>query len=102
MAKGGYLGAAALSERKSDPIFRTGHAGRYAADGPSGSPAIASEMAENVTGEAPQILGGTGYTKLHPFEGYWRDARLTKIFEGTSEIQQRLIAHVLLVKPTTN
>ncbi len=61
---------------------------------------FASEMAERVTSEALQILGGAGYTTLHPVERYWRDARLTKIFEGTSEIQQRIISDKLLGKPT--
>jgi alkylation response protein AidB-like acyl-CoA dehydrogenase len=61
---------------------------------------FASEMAEKVTSEALQILGGAGYTTLHAVERYWRDARLTKIFEGTSEIQQRIIADALLGKPT--
>ncbi len=63
---------------------------------------FASEMAERVTSEALQILGGAGYTTLHPIERYWRDARLTKIFEGTSEIQQRIISDQLLGKPTRN
>jgi len=40
-----------------------------------------------------------GYTTLHAVERYWRDARLTKIFEGTSEIQQRIISDHLLGKP---
>ena len=61
---------------------------------------LAAEMSERVTSEALQILGGAGYTTLHPVERYWRDARLTKIFEGTSEIQQRIISDVLLGKPT--
>jgi alkylation response protein AidB-like acyl-CoA dehydrogenase len=61
---------------------------------------FASEMSERVTSEALQILGGAGYTTLHPVERYWRDARLTKIFEGTSEIQQRIISDTLLGKPT--
>ncbi|SEH17830.1 butyryl-CoA dehydrogenase [Natronorubrum sediminis] len=52
----------------------------------------ASEMAEEVTSEGIQIHGGNGYTTDYPLERYWRDARLTKIFEGTSEIQQRVIA----------
>ncbi|WP_218036686.1 acyl-CoA dehydrogenase family protein [Sphingobium sp. EM0848] len=60
----------------------------------------ASEMSERVTSEALQILGGAGYTTLHPVERYWRDARLTKIIEGTSEIQQRIISDILLGKPT--
>lgn len=59
---------------------------------------FASEMAEEVTSEAIQIHGGAGYTKLHAVERYWRDARLTKIFEGTSEIQQRIISDNLLGK----
>lgn len=57
---------------------------------------FASEMAERVTSTALQIFGGAGYTTLFPIERYWRDARLTKIFEGTSEIQQRVIATSLL------
>jgi len=59
---------------------------------------FASEMAERVTSEAIQIFGGAGYTKLFSVERYWRDARLTKIFEGTSEIQKRIIANNLLGK----
>jgi alkylation response protein AidB-like acyl-CoA dehydrogenase len=57
---------------------------------------IASEMSERVTSEGMQIHGGAGYTTLYPAERYWRDARLTKIFEGTSEIQLRIISDKLL------
>ncbi len=57
---------------------------------------FAAEMAERVTSEGLQIHGGAGYTTLHAVERYWRDARLTKIFEGTSEIQQRIISDRLL------
>jgi alkylation response protein AidB-like acyl-CoA dehydrogenase len=53
---------------------------------------FASEMAERVTSEAMQILGGNGYTTLYSTERHWRDARLTKIFEGTSEIQRLIIS----------
>ena len=59
----------------------------------------ASEMAERVTSEALQILGGAGYTTHYPVERFWRDARLTKIFEGSSEIQQRIISDQILGKP---
>ena len=59
---------------------------------------LASEMAERVTSEALQIHGGAGYTKDYAVERYWRDARLTKIFEGTSEIQLRIISDRLLGK----
>ena len=57
---------------------------------------LASEMSEKVTSEALQIHGGAGYTTDLPIERYWRDARLTKIFEGTSEIMQRIISNQLL------
>lgn len=57
---------------------------------------FASEMSERVTSEAMQIHGGAGYTKLYAVERYWRDARLTKIFEGTSEIQLKIISDHLL------
>jgi len=59
----------------------------------------ATEMAERVTSEALQIFGGAGYTTLNAVERYWRDSRLTKIFEGTSEIQMRIISDHLLGRP---
>ena len=60
---------------------------------------FATEMAERVTSEAIQIHGGAGYTTHYAVERHWRDARLTKIFEGTSEIQLRVISDHLLGKP---
>ena len=57
---------------------------------------FAAEMAERVTSQALQIFGGNGYTTEYSVERYWRDARLTKIFEGTSEIQKRIISDRLL------
>jgi butyryl-CoA dehydrogenase len=57
---------------------------------------FASEMAEDVTSEGLQVHGGAGYTTDYPLERYWRDARLTRIFEGTSEIQMRIISDRLL------
>lgn len=57
---------------------------------------FASEIAEDVTSEGMQIHGGYGYTTDFDVERYWRDARLTRIFEGTSEIQKRIIADRLL------
>jgi butyryl-CoA dehydrogenase/acyl-CoA dehydrogenase len=55
-------------------------------------------MSEQVTSESLQIHGGAGYTTHFAVERYWRDARLTKIFEGTSEIQKRIISDALLGK----
>ena len=59
---------------------------------------FASEMCEQVTSEGLQVHGGAGYTTHFAAERYWRDARLTKIFEGTSEIQKRIISDALLGK----
>lgn len=59
---------------------------------------FAAEMSERVTSECLQVMGGAGYTTHYPVERYWRDARLTKIFEGTSEIMQRIISDRLLGK----
>ena len=56
----------------------------------------ASEMARRQTAEAIQILGGYGYTKEFPVERYFRDAKITEIYEGTSEIQRLVIARSIL------
>ncbi len=57
---------------------------------------FASRVAREQTGEAIQILGGYGYTKEFPAERYYRDAKVTEIYEGTSEIQRLVIARALL------
>jgi alkylation response protein AidB-like acyl-CoA dehydrogenase len=56
----------------------------------------ATEMAVRVTNQAMQLHGGNGYTTERQVERHWRDARLTTIFEGTSEIQRRIISDRLL------
>jgi alkylation response protein AidB-like acyl-CoA dehydrogenase len=60
---------------------------------------LATEMAVRVTNDAIQIHGGNGYTTERSVERYWRDARLTTIFEGTSEIQRRTISDRILGRP---
>ena len=57
---------------------------------------LATEMAVRVTNQAMQLHGGIGYTTERRIERYWRDARLTTIFEGTSEIQRRIISDRML------
>jgi alkylation response protein AidB-like acyl-CoA dehydrogenase len=57
---------------------------------------FASEMARRQTAEAIQIFGGYGYTKEFPVERYYRDAKITEIYEGTSEIQRLVIARAVL------
>ena len=56
----------------------------------------ASETASWVTDLAIQIHGGYGYVKDYPVERYYRDARITRLYEGTSEIQRMVIAHQIL------
>jgi butyryl-CoA dehydrogenase len=57
---------------------------------------FASAVARRQTGEAIQVLGGYGYTREFPAERYYRDAKVTEIYEGTSEIQRLVIARHLL------
>jgi len=56
---------------------------------------FASEAAVDVADEAVQIHGGYGYTKDFDVERYYRDAKITTIYEGTSEIQKKVIARHL-------
>jgi alkylation response protein AidB-like acyl-CoA dehydrogenase len=57
---------------------------------------FAAEMAERVTSEMMQVFGGYGYSREYPAQRFWRDARVFRIFEGTSEIQYEVIAKRLL------
>jgi alkylation response protein AidB-like acyl-CoA dehydrogenase len=57
---------------------------------------FASEMARRQTAEAIQIFGGYGYMKEFPVERHYRDAKVTEIYEGTSEIQRLVIARSIL------
>jgi alkylation response protein AidB-like acyl-CoA dehydrogenase len=60
----------------------------------------ASQVANEVTYDAVQTLGGYGYMKDHPVERYYRDARVTEIYEGTSEIQRLVISRGILKERT--
>ena len=62
---------------------------------------FATEMAERVTSAGLQVHGGNGYTTEYAVQRHWRDARLTTIFEGTSEIQRRIISDRLLGERST-
>jgi alkylation response protein AidB-like acyl-CoA dehydrogenase len=68
--------------------------GRYSMEA-SMAKLYASETAMWVTTEAIQIHGGMGYSKEMPLERYFRDAKITEIYEGTSEIQRMVIARAL-------
>ena len=57
---------------------------------------FASETAMQTTVKAIQVCGGNGYTKEYPVERHFRDAKITEIYEGTSEIQRLVIASLEL------
>ena len=57
---------------------------------------FASETAMWATHKAVQIFGGYGYIQDYPVERYFRDAKITEIYEGTSEVQRLVIARSIL------
>jgi alkylation response protein AidB-like acyl-CoA dehydrogenase len=57
---------------------------------------VATDAAMRVTTDAVQVLGGSGYTKDFPVERYFREAKVTQIFEGTNQVQRLVIARNLL------
>jgi alkylation response protein AidB-like acyl-CoA dehydrogenase len=76
-----------------DEAMKSG--GRYSLEA-SMAKLYASETAMWVTTKAVQIFGGNGYSKEYPVERYFRDAKITEIYEGTSEIQRLVIARGIL------
>ena len=78
--------AAAKSERDDNdlPFFS------------AASKCFASDVAEEITSEAVQLLGGAGYTRDFPVERMMRDAKITQIYEGTNQIQRIVMARQLL------
>ncbi len=83
------IGAARLLARKAAWKQDTG--GRFSMEA-SIAKLFASEMATRVTHKAIQVHGGYGYSREYPVERMYRDARITEIYEGTSEIQRLVIA----------
>ncbi|HPK41753.1 MAG TPA: acyl-CoA dehydrogenase family protein, partial [Candidatus Cloacimonadota bacterium] len=57
---------------------------------------FASEVAMEVTTKAVQLFGGYGYTREYPVERMMRDAKITEIYEGTSEVQKMVISAAML------
>ena len=58
---------------------------------------FAAEMASDVTRRAVQLFGGYGYTREYPVERMMRDAKITEIYEGTSEVQRMVISRAILL-----
>ncbi|HKU46731.1 MAG TPA: acyl-CoA dehydrogenase family protein [Burkholderiales bacterium] len=79
-----YLHAAALRDA-GQPCIREASMAKL----------FASEMAEKVCSDAIQIHGGYGYVNDFPVERYWRDVRVTQIYEGASDIQRMVIGRTL-------
>lgn len=74
---------------------REAEGGRYTLEAAQAK-LYASEMSERVTSAAIQVFGGYGYIADFPVERHYRDARITQLYEGTSEIQRLVIANQLL------
>ena len=81
-----YRAGAHAENDKDDEAVRLASMAKY----------FASERSVEVADDAIQVHGGAGYVTDHPVERYFRDARITKIYEGTSEIQKNIIADRLL------
>ncbi len=86
------LHATAAAKDRGEPITQYG----------SMSKLLASETAMWVTTQAVQIFGGYGYVKDYPVERLFRDAKITEIYEGTSEIQRIVIARELYANRTSH
>jgi alkylation response protein AidB-like acyl-CoA dehydrogenase len=84
----GLIHRAAIAKMKSK---KTGE--RYTLEA-SMAKLFASEMCMSVAHQAVQIHGGMGYSKEYPVERYFRDAKITEIYEGTSEIQRLVISRL--------
>ena len=84
-ARAAYLHAARLKD-----------AGRAFAKEAAVAKLLATDAAMKVTTDAIQVLGGAGYTQDFPVERYFREAKVTHIFEGTNQIQRLVISRHLL------
>jgi acyl-CoA dehydrogenase len=73
-------------------------AGTDTREGPAVTKLFCSEMLGRVADRGVQVLGGLGYMRSVPIERFYRDARLYRIYEGTSEIQKLIIARQMLAR----
>ena len=73
-------------------------AGTDTREGPAATKLFCSEMVGRVADRGVQVLGGLGYMRTVPIERFYRDARLYRIYEGTSEIQKLIIGRAMLAR----
>ena len=57
---------------------------------------MAADVASDVTRRVVQLVGGCGYTREYPFERFMRDAKITEIYEGTTEVQKMVVSSWML------
>ena len=77
-------------------LIDNGNFGKEFAHHFSAAKSFSSDIAMKTSVDSIQILGGAGYMKDHPLERFMRDAKQLQIIEGTTQIQQILIAKILL------
>jgi alkylation response protein AidB-like acyl-CoA dehydrogenase len=103
-----FIGLILVPEGISAREIHVSKTGRDSASGSSGQPYLtitkaasvaklfASEASMDITKDAVQIFGAYGYSQEYPLERFFRDAKITEIGDGTSEIQRIIIADELL------
>jgi len=99
MIKAIIADAAMAIEASRGLVYRASHLYDLGAGSPklaAMAKCFASDAAMRITTDAVQVLGGYGYTKEYPVERFFRDAKLTQIFEGTNQIQRLVIAREVL------
>lgn len=99
MIKALIADAAMLIEASRGLVYRASHLYDQGASNPklaSMAKCFASDAAMKITTDAIQVFGGYGYTMDYPVERFFRDAKLTQIFEGTNQIQRLVIAREVL------
>ncbi|HEU5347914.1 MAG TPA: acyl-CoA dehydrogenase family protein [Ktedonobacterales bacterium] len=90
------IDAARLLVRRAATLLDTGAPAAEITRATSMAKLFASNMAMRVTTEAVQLLGGYGYTREYPVERMMRDAKITQIYEGTTQMQRLAIARAIL------
>ena len=89
-------GIEATAKNMNDLKLQKAHEDKMAAQRLEEAKLFAAEVAMEVTTKAIQLMGGYGYTRDYPVERMFRDAKITEIYEGTSEVQRMVISGAML------